>query len=332
MSTIRELGSVVEDCHRVVEYMGHEKNENSDFKNNLTRDYIYSLISHYLLVEKESTLSEVYTKQVLKRNSLAKPSGLTRITLISIVVEYCLENTCDFLIAHLAASYFDRYYSNRGEAAFCEDPELIMVVCVFLAEKLNSRKFDKRFFMEGFKLFYSKSLNKKSIIANELKIMKALNYQMNIPTSFDFHGHLVELHKMQEPLRSVSLYILNVILVSVDYLHYKTASTRAAVSIYLARKILKYPILWEKELEFHTGITEESLKHHATTTLRMFARFTKMNTSLDLYFGRPRMYNALNVCRNFIVGWELRELEIEKATILAEHLMISNYQEETPKK
>ena len=92
-----------------------------------------------------------------------------------------------------------------------------------------------------------KAYTKKQILAMEGKILKALNFQVTVTSSFLFLQRFSKLMCMNEKAYMMARYLIELSLVEYGLLKY-TPSNIAASSIYLAAKIFKMKNTWNTQV------------------------------------------------------------------------------------
>ena len=104
--------------------------------------------------------------------------------MIDWMIEAQISFKCDDQTFFLAASLLDRYLKNKSDTRDINDLHIIGVTSIFIASKYEDIRPLKM------KVVFEKCAHKKlsidAIKSQELDILKAINFDMNIPTVLDF--------------------------------------------------------------------------------------------------------------------------------------------------
>ena len=132
--------------------------------------------------------------------------------------------------------------------------QLIGITCFFIAfkfEEAPSKLIDDIVFI------IARAYNKIEIEAKELEILTVLNFNINLPTVYNFLNYYLEISKADRKVILMANYISERILQNIYFSIY-LPSALAAAAVYLA--LTKNNISWTDCLTYHTRYSEEHLK------------------------------------------------------------------------
>ncbi|GFO20500.1 G2/mitotic-specific cyclin-b [Plakobranchus ocellatus] len=172
---------------------------------------------------------------------------------------------------HLCRVLIDRILAKGG--VIIAQLQLVGITCLLIASK-----FCERFCTEIKVLCYltDNTYTEDQVIAYEKKILVALDWDITGPVCTHFLGRILEVHGHSPEIRHLSMYLLDLSVVSVK-LASVLPSKMAAAALLLARRVILTPgigpfdsgvplsvlfslsLPWTRDLQFYTGYVESDL-------------------------------------------------------------------------
>ena len=179
-----------------------------------------------------------------------------RATLIDWLFEVHLKFDLQEETLFLTTNLLDRYLSTTIIPK--ESLQLIGVTSMFLACKYEEIHPPD---ITDFVVITQNSYQKKEIIQTERAMLKALEYNLTVPTAYTFYQRYSRICKLEEVTYCIGLYLIEVSLEIYEFLKYKP-SMIAASAVYLSKKIAnKSKILRKSEaFEASSDCTKDMIK------------------------------------------------------------------------
>ena len=186
-----------------------------------------------------------YCRSLIEKQSFILPADLS----IGTPVMRCqfvawLFNICDYLnyskkVAFLALSVVDSYTSRINVSS--DTLGLIFLTSLFSAAKFESYRIRANDLLA----YIGNRYSKEDVLNMEVKIMKSMNYKLDIPTAYDFLMVLFEAsnYKQNNAVINSSITFLQMMAFDPKFTS-MSPSSLAASAFYLARDFCHYADLW----------------------------------------------------------------------------------------
>ena len=176
----------------------------------------------------------------------------------SILVDWLVDVHLKFKLVvetlFLAVNMIDRYLE-RAEVSR-QKLQLVGITAMFIASKYEEIYPPD---LRDFVYVTDKAYTKQQILAMEGKILKALNFNVTVTSSFLFLQRFAKLLSMNEKAYMMARYLLELALVEYSFLKY-TPSNIAASAAYLAAKIFKMKTTWNALAQKCSQYTEQDIR------------------------------------------------------------------------
>lgn len=183
-------------------------------------------------------------------NYMEKQSDITlnmRSVLVDWLVEVAEEYKLNTETFYLTVSYVDRFLSRM--AVTREKLQLVGTASMFIASKYEEIYPPE---LKDFVYITDDTYNKKQILHMEHLILKALNFDISVPTAYSFLQIYCSMCTASEKIMYLSQYICEFSLLDADVFLKFLPSITAAGSLALANYILGYG-MWDEALVASTG-------------------------------------------------------------------------------
>ena len=134
-----------------------------------------------------------------------------------------------FLTVNLIDRYLEKISINRKQL------QLVGITCMLIACKFEENSFPE---IKDFIRATDNTYTKGELLKTERNILRALDFLINIPSSFRFFERYSRICKFDDCAYNIGLYLIEVSLIEYKLLKYKP-STLAGAAIYLSKKIMK---------------------------------------------------------------------------------------------
>ncbi len=154
--------------------------------------------------------------------------------LVDVHLKFKLVNETLFLTVNLIDRYLEKSEVSRQKL------QLVGISCMFIASKYEEIYPPD---LRDFVYVTDKAYTKKQILSMEGKILKALNFNVTVTSSYLFLQRFSKLMGVDEKTYMMARYLIELALIEYSFLKY-TPSNTAASAIYLAAKIFKLKNTW----------------------------------------------------------------------------------------
>lgn len=211
-----------------------------------------------------------------KWNYMAKQNDITH-SMRSILVDWLVEVGEEYKLQtetlHLAVNYIDRFLSYM--AVQRSKLQLVGAACMFIAAKYEEIYPPD---VSEFVYITDDTYTKRQVLRMEHLVLKVLEFDLNVPTSFTFLNKMCEMDPLdqekKEKLKSLSAYLAELSMVDGEFLKHPP-SVIAAASVALGRHTLELEA-WPTLLQEGTGYQLEELKD---CFVSLHDRFTKAESN-----------------------------------------------------
>jgi len=245
--------SVVEDSPMVVEQWRVPPIKDNHTVDIFTEPEYFQDIYKYLKDSEEKNLP--------KWNYMAKQNDITH-SMRSILVDWLVEVAEEYKLQtetlHLAVNYIDRFLSYM--AVQRSKLQLVGAACMFIAAKYEEIYPPD---VAEFVYITDDTYTKRQVLRMEHLVLKVLEFNLSVPTSYLFLNKLCEMERLEESTKervaALSAYLAELAQVDGEnFLKYKP-SLIAAASVALARHTLNVEA-WSSIMQTKTGYQLEDLK------------------------------------------------------------------------
>jgi len=190
------------------------------------------------------------------RDYLNNPSSQTTGSMRAILVDWLVEVQENFELYHetlyLAIKIVDNYLQNKPTAK--ELLQLVGATALQIACKIEEHHPPP---LDDFKFICDDAYTHKQFIQMEIKILKTLDFDINLPIPYRFLRRYARVNAMSMQILTLSRYILELSLQEATFVVIRP-SLIAAACLCLAQK-MKDEGEWEENLIFHTTYKESEL-------------------------------------------------------------------------
>ena len=122
--------------------------------------------------------------------------------------------------------------------------------------------------------------SKNQIISMEISMLTELDFNVNFVSSHSFLERYIQISKTDKVTRDLAQYMLEIALLDYSSIHIKP-SYLAMSSLYLAKKIMKYPTPWDKKLAEYTFYNEQYVSSLSWIMLNLLKSYQRPTTKLE---------------------------------------------------
>ncbi|XP_047130316.1 G2/mitotic-specific cyclin-B3 isoform X1 [Hydra vulgaris] len=249
------------------------------------RPYDTELRDPFLVAEYAESIFQNLKKREAKYpviNYLIKENCETTGPMRAILVDWLVEVQENFELYHetlyLAVKLVDNFLQNNPTPK--EQLQLVGATALLIACKIEEHHPPP---LDDFQYICDDAYTHKMFINMELKIFKALDFDVNIPISYSFLRRYARVTSMSMQLLTLARYILELSLQEAQFVDVRSSKISAAC-LCLALK-MKDEGDWEANLSYHTGYQEKELSTLVTNlnTMVTNAPKSKLQTIRNKY-------------------------------------------------
>lgn len=187
-------------------------------------------------------------------------------------------------VLYLTVNVLDRFLDKTTENVTKKNLQLVGTACVFI-----SSKYEDIYHIPVDDLVYlcDRAYTAEQIYEMEHKILKTLNYQISLPTTYKFLLRFLNAGSCGKQMIYMSTYILELSMLSIKFIDY-LPSELAAAAVMIARRSADRN-LWSPTLLHYSGYTEEEILPVAREMIKATTKYPDLTSAKRKYSSERKL-------------------------------------------